>query len=171
MLTPAEQLGLAGAALDARVRQAVNYIPDSTLVHVARQLAEDARANDVVYTHDGAVETVRVMLRPLLVMPEQLSYLHHVCARIMGALARVPELYARDPDIRAVLPLAGDERAWLEEVWPDLARSESPLYGRLDAVCDFTSARWQDSLRFMEPNLSGVGGIHMGPLAETLVMR
>jgi carboxypeptidase Taq len=170
-LTPAEQLGLAGAALDARVRQAVNYIPDSTLVHVARQLAEDARTNDVVYTHDGAVETVRVMLRPLLVMPEQLSYLHHVCARIMGALARVPELYARDADIRAVLPLAADERAWLEEVWPDLARSASPLYGRLDAVCDFTSARWQDSLRFMEPNLSGVGGIHMGPLAETLVMR
>jgi carboxypeptidase Taq len=170
-LTPAEQLGLAGAALDARVRQAVNYIPDSTLVHVARQLTEDARANDVVYSHDGAVEIVRVMLRPLLVMPEQLSYLHHVCARIMAALARVPELYARDPDIRAVLPLAPDERAWLEEVWPDLARSASPLYGRLDAVCDFTSARWQDSLRFMEPNLSGVGGIHMGPLAETLVMR
>ncbi len=49
MLTPAEQLGLAGAALDARVRQAVNFIPDSTLVHVARRLAEDARANDVVY--------------------------------------------------------------------------------------------------------------------------
>ena len=78
MLTPAEQLGLAGAALDARVRQAVNFIPDSTLVHVARRLAEDARASDVVYVHDGAVETVRVMLRPLLVMPEQLGYLHHV---------------------------------------------------------------------------------------------
>jgi hypothetical protein len=111
------------------------------------------------------------MLRPLLVMPEQLSYLHHVCARIMGALARMPELYASDPDIRAVLPLAADERAWFEEVWPDLKQSASPLYGRLDAVCDFTNARWQDSLRFMEPNLSGVGGIHMGPLAETLVMR
>jgi carboxypeptidase Taq len=171
LLTPAEQLGLAGAALDARVRQAVNYIPDSTLVHVARQLAEDARANDVVYAHDGALETVRIMLRPLLVMPEQLSYLHHVCAGIMGALARIPELYARDADIRAVLPLATDERAWFEEVWPAVAKAASPLYGRLDAVCDFTNARWQDSLRFMEPNLSGVGGIHMGPLAETLVMR
>ena len=100
MLTPAEQLGLAGAALDARVRQAVNFIPDSTLVHVARRLAEDARASDVVYVHDGTVETVRVMLRPLLVMPEQLGYLHHVCTRIMSALARFPELYARDADVR-----------------------------------------------------------------------
>ena len=171
MLTPAEQLGLAGAALDARVRQAVNFIPDSTLVHVARRLAEDARASDVVYVHDGAVETVRVMLRPLLVMPEQLGYLHHVCTRIMSALARFPELYARDADVRSALPLADDERAWFDEVWPAVAHAETPLYGRLDAVCDFTSARWQDSLKFMEPNLSGVGGIHLGPLAETLVMR
>jgi carboxypeptidase Taq len=171
VLTPAEQLGLAGAALDARVRQAVNFIPDSTLVHVARRLADDARANDVVYVHDGAVETVRVMLRPLLVMPEQLGFLHHVCTRIMSALARFPELYARDADIRAAVPLADDERAWFDEVWPAVAHAETPLYGRLDAVCDFTSARWQDSLRFMEPNLSGVGGIHLGPLAETLVMR
>lgn len=171
MLTPAEQLGLAGAALDARVRQAVNFIPDSTLVHVARRLADDARASDAIYVHDGAVESVRVMLRPLLVMPEQLSYLHHVCTRIMSALARFPELFARDADIRATVPLADDERAWFDEVWPAVAHAETPLYGRLDAVCDFTSARWQDSLRFMEPNLSGVGGIHLGPLAETLVMR
>ena len=171
MLTPAEQLGLAGAALDARVRQAVNFIPDSTLVHVARRLAEDARSSDVVYVHEGMVETVRVMLRPLLVMPEQLGYLHHVCTRIMSALARFPELYARDADVRKVLPLADDERAWFDEVWPKVAHAEQPLYGRLDAVCDFTSARWQDSLKFMEPNLSGVGGIHLGPLAETLVMR
>jgi len=171
MLTPAEQLGLAGAALDARVRQAVNFIPDSTLAHVARRLGEDARANDVVYQHEGVVEAVRVMLRPLLVMPEQHTYLHHVCTRIMGALARLPELYVRDADIARALPLAADERAWLMEVWPGVAESSNPLYGRLDAVCDFTSARWQDSLRFMEPNLSGVGGIHLGPLAETLVMR
>ncbi len=171
LLTPAEQLGLAGAALDARVRQAVNFIPDSTLVHVARRLADDARASDAVYVHDGYVDTVRVMLRPLLVMPEQLGYLHHVCTRIMSALARFPELYARDADVRRTLPLADDERAWFDEVWPAVAHAETPLYGRLDAVCDFTSARWQDSLRFMEPNLSGVGGIHLGPLAETLVMR
>jgi len=47
VLTPAERLGLAGAALDARVRQAVNYIPDSTLVHVDKALADDARINEV----------------------------------------------------------------------------------------------------------------------------
>ncbi|HEX5048274.1 MAG TPA: carboxypeptidase M32 [Gammaproteobacteria bacterium] len=171
MLSPAEQLGLAGAALDARVRQAVNAIPDAALVHVARRLADDARMNEVVYTRDGVIEAVRVMLRPLLVMPEQLSYLHHVCTRILSALARLPELYTNDADVRRVLPLAADEHAWFEDVWSRIGEASNPLYGRLDAVCDFTSARWQDSLRFMEPNLSGVGGIHLGPLAETLVMR
>lgn len=171
MLTPAEQLGLAGAALDARVRQAVSYIPDATLVHVARRLAEDARFNEMIYARDGVVESVRIMLRPLLVMPEQLGYLHHVCSRVMSALARIPEIYTADPDVRAVLPLAPDEREWFEDVWRETGQGPNPLYGRLDAVCDFTSARWQDSLKFMEPNLSGVGGIHLGPLAEALVMR
>ena len=171
MLTPAEQLGLAGAALDARVRQAVNYIPDSALVHVAKHLADDARTNEVVYAHEGVVETVRIMFRPLLVMPAQQSYLHNVCSRIMSALTRFPDLYVRDAEMRRVLPLADDERAWFEEVWRPLGHAAQTLYGRLDALCDFTSARWQDSLLFMEPNLSGVGGLHFGPLAETLVMR
>jgi carboxypeptidase Taq len=171
MLTPAEELGLAGATLDARVRHAVNHISDAALAHIARRLADDARDNELVYERDGELEAVRVMLRPLLVMPEQLSYLHQVCTRIMAALARVPDLYLADADVRRILPLADDERAWLEATLVQLGQTASPMYGRLDAVCDFTSARWQDSLRFMEPNLSGVGGIHLGPLGETLVMR
>ena len=77
----------------------------------------------------------------------------------------------RDAEVRKILPLAADECAWFDETWALIAHAPNPLYGRLDAVCDFTSARWQDSLRFMEPNLSGVGGIHLGPLSETLVMR
>ena len=171
MLTPAEALGLSGAILDARVRRAVNHIPDLTLAQVARRLAEDARVNEIIYERNGVTEIVRIMLRPLLIMPEQMSYLHHVCTRVMNALSRIPELFVKDPRIRKILPLAPDEMAWFEETWSHLQQGTNPLYGRLDATCDFTSARWQDSLRFMEPNLSGVGGIHLGPLSETLVMR
>ena len=171
VLTPAETLGLSGAILDARVRRAVNHMPDATLALIARRLLDDARANDLVYERNGVTEPVRVMLRPLLVMPEQLSYLHHVCSQLMDALGRIPDLFYHDPAVRKVLPLAPDEIAWFEETWPLISAAASPLYGRLDAVCDFTSAGWQESLRFMEPNLSGVGGIHLGPLAETLVMR
>ncbi len=171
MLTPAEELGLSGAALDARVRRAVSHIPDSTLAYVERRLADDARLNELIYERDGKIEPVRIMLRPLLIMPEQLSYLHSVCMRIVDALKRLPDLYLQDPAVRALLALGPEEHAWLEDTWRQPGRTSNPLYGRLDAVCDFTSARWQDSLQFLEPNLSGVGGIHLGPLAETLVMR
>jgi carboxypeptidase Taq len=171
VLTPAETLGLSGAILDARVRRAVNHIPDAELDIVSRRLTDDARANDLTYERQGVLEPVRVMLRPLLIMPEQQSYLHHVCTRVMAALARIPDLYANDAEVRKILPLAADEAEWFAEVWARMEQAPNPLYGRLDAVCDFTSARWQDSLRFMEPNLSGVGGIHMGPLAERLLMR
>ena len=171
MLSPAEELGLAGAALDARVRRAVNHIPDATLHWLSRRLADDARLNGVVYERDGEIEPVRIMLRPLLVMPEQLAYLHHVCTVIVDALKRLPELYFSDPDVRAILPLAADEEAWLRDCWTALEGGQNALYGRLDAVCDFTGARWQDSLQFLEPNLSGVGGIQLGPLADSLVIR
>jgi carboxypeptidase Taq len=171
MLTPAEELGLSGATLDARVRRAVNHVSDRELAYVERRLAEDARLNELVYERDGVMEPVRVMLRPLLIMPEQLAYVHRVCSTVIDALKRLPDLYLGDPDVRRVLTLTPEEHEWLEECWRAPGRSSNPLYARLDAVCDFTSARWQDSLQFLEPNLSGVGGIHLGPLAETLVMR
>ena len=171
MLTPAEQLGLAGAALDARVRQAVNFIPDSTLVHVARRLAEDARASDVVYDarrrgRDRARHAAAAA-RDARAARLSASRLHadHERARALPRALRARRRRARRL-------AAGRRRARLvRRGVAAVAHAETPLYGRLDAVCDFTSARWQDSLKFMEPNLSGVGGIHLGPLAETLVMR
>jgi carboxypeptidase Taq len=171
MLTPAEELGLAGAMLDARVRRAVNRLSDATLADVARRLTADASTSDMIYARDGTNEPVRIMLRPLLVMPDQLGYLQHVCSRIMDALRRLPDLYLGDEDVRKIVRLAPEEESWLRDVWHRVGKMGNPLYGRLDAVCDFTSARWQDSLRFLEPNLSGVGGIHLGPVAESLVMR
>lgn len=171
MLSPAEELGLSGAALDARVQRAVGRIPESSLAHLARRLTNDARANDAIYEHDGETEPVRIMLRPLIVMPDQIAYLHRVCMRIVDALRRVPEIWAIDPEVRQLLPFAPDEEAWVREALPPIRAGINVLYPRLDAVCDFTSARWQDSLRFLEPNLSGVGGIQLGPLADSLVMR
>ena len=171
MLSPAEELGLAGAALDARVRRAVHHIPDATLAWLSRRLAEDARLNGVIYERAGEIEPVRIMLRPLLVMPEQVTYLQNVCTVIMDALKRLPELYFSDADVRRILPLAADEEAWLQDCMTALEGGQNALYGRLDAVCDFSGARWQDSLQFLEPNLSGVGGIQLGPLADSLVMR
>jgi carboxypeptidase Taq len=171
MLSPTEELGLSAKTLDSRVRRAAMHISADALSRLEQTLKADCWANAVVYERNGMAEAVRVMLRPLVVMPEQVAYLHHVCSRITDALKRLPDLYLADPAVRAMLLLAADEEEWLREVWgPDHSRL-NPVYGRLDAVCDFTGARWQDSLQFIEPNLSGVGGLHLAPVAEALVMR
>ena len=171
MLSPTESLGLTGATLEARVRRASHYASDATLAAISAHLDSDAAANDIFYEREGASETIRIMLRPLLVMPDQLSYVHHVCLRLTEALKRIPALYMQDPRVRQILAITPAEEVWFKSHWSRQHQRLNPIYGRLDAVCDFTGSGWQDSLHFMEPNLSGVGGIHYAPVAEHLVMR
>jgi len=171
MLSPAETVGLLGTTLDNRVRKAVQRVGDGTLARIADRLRIDAAANAIVYERDGVEEPVRIMLRPLLAMPEQLSYVDHVCLKLAEALKRLPALYLEHEDVRKVLAITPAEDQWLRDIWTPQHHNLNPMYGRLDAVCDFTSAAWQESLLFLEPNLSGVGGIHYAPLAEELVMR
>jgi len=171
MLSPAEALGLSGAALESRVRSAANQVADATMVRIASRLNVDANANEMVYERDGARETIRIMLRPLLAMPEQLGYVNHVCLKMMDALKRIPALYLGDPAIRRIVAITPEEHEWLSLSWSAAHQRLNPVYGRLDAVCDFAGAFWRDSLQFMEPNLSGIGGIHFTPITEQLVMR
>lgn len=171
MLSPAEKLGLSGATLDNSVRRAMNHVSDAALKRVADRLRSNAEANSVVYERDGVAEPVRIMLRPLLAMPEQINYVDHVCLKLAEALKQLPALYLEHAEVRRILAITPDEEAWLRATWTPQHQRLNPIYGRLDAVCDFTAAGWQDSLQFMEPNLSGVGGIHFAPLAEQLVMR
>ncbi|MGH6734780.1 MAG: carboxypeptidase M32 [Methyloceanibacter sp.] len=171
ILSPAEALGLSGATLEARIRRAANHVSDATFARIAERLRADAIANEMIYEHEGVQEPVRLMLRPLLVMQEQLSYVHHVCLQLIEALKRLPDLYLQDETIRRIVAVTPDEERWVRETWTKDHSRVNSIYGRLDAVCDFTGAGWQESLHFMEPNLTGVGGIHYAPVAEQMVMR
>jgi carboxypeptidase Taq len=171
VLSPAEALGLSGTTLEGRIRRAAHHVSDATFALIAERLRADARTNQMIYEHDGVEEPIRLMLRPLLFMQEQLSYVHHVCLQLVEALKRLPDLYLEDERIRAVLAITPDEERWFRDTWTKDHQRFNSIYGRLDAVCDFTGAGWQDSLHFMEANLSGVGGIHFAPVAEQLVMR
>lgn len=171
MITPAEVSGLSGAAMEARVRRALRRMSDAELARAAARLKEDALVGGVVYDRGGTPEPVRVMLRPLLMMPEQWDYVHHVCEKFLEALKRLPGLYLEDERVRRVLRIGEEEEAWLREAWCPAVSCMNPIYGRLDAVGDFARADWRDSLKFLEPNLSGIGGIHNGPVAEQAVLR
>jgi hypothetical protein len=169
MLTPAEELGLSGHSLASRVRQAFYKIPEPALVELIHAIRAESARRHLVYLRDGQTETIRVLPCPVTALPNQLAYIHFVTLTIHNALKRLPELYFQDFAVREVLRLSPEEEDWLWRSWGPSHRENNPVFGRLDAVVDFTSPMWKDSLRFLEPNLSGIGGLHLVPTSEHLL--
>jgi hypothetical protein len=169
MLTPAEELGLSGMRLASRTRKAFARIPEKALAQLLQQIHEEAYRRHLVYLRSGEPDAIRVLSCPLTVLPDQLSYIHYVSQIILNALKRLPELYLQDFAVRDVLRLSPDEEQWLWDCWGPSQRENNPIFGRLDAMVDFLSPMWKDSLRFVEPNLSGIGGLHLVPTAERIV--
>src|SRR4030067_3573097 len=62
-----------------------------------------------------------------------------------------------------------EEERWLWDIWGPGQRENNPILGRLDATVDFASPMWKEPLHIIKPNLSSVGGIHIGPSCERLV--
>src|SRR6266481_2379990 len=95
-LTPAEELGLSGLSLDSRVRKVFYGIPPEQIAELIDRMTQEALKRRLIYYRHGEIETIRVMLRPIAVMPDQLAYLHHVSLTILNALKRLPDLYLQD---------------------------------------------------------------------------
>jgi hypothetical protein len=169
MLTPAEELGLSGLSLASRVRKTFYTIPEPELAELIRRIRDEAFRRHLVYLRDGEVDTVRVLPCPITVLPDQLAYIHSVTLTIHNAMKRLPEMYMQDFAVREVLRLMPEEEEWLWKYWGPSHREHNPVFGRLDAMIDFTSPMWKSSLRFVEPNMSGIGGLHLIPTAERIV--
>jgi hypothetical protein len=168
-LTPAEELGLSGLVMAARVRKAFASIDEPALRRLIDRLDAEALRRHLFYIRDGLEESIRILPCPLTVLPDQLAYVHTASLTILNALKRLPQLYVDDPDVRETLRLAPEEEAWFRACWDAGPRESDPVFGRLDAVVDFTSPMWKNALHFLEPNLGGVGGIHLLPTAENIV--
>ena len=169
MLTPAEEMGLSGLNLAAQVRKAFDTLPEQTIVRMMQRIHEESTRRHLIYLRDGQRDTIRVLPLPLTVLPDQLAYLHSVSLTVQNALKRLPELYLQDPAIRELLRLMPDEEKWLHDCWGPSQRENNPVFARLDAVVDFTSPMWKTSLCFLEPNLSGIGGLHLVPTCEQIL--
>jgi hypothetical protein len=169
MLTPAEELGLSGHALASRVRKAFYRIPEPELLAVLQRVREECFRRHLIYLRDGRPDAIRVLPCPVTILSDQLAYIHFVSLTILNALKRLPELYMQDFAVRDVLRLTPEEEKWLWDCWGPSQRDANPVFGRLDAMIDFTSPMWKDSLRFVEPNLSCIGGLHLVPTCEHIV--
>jgi hypothetical protein len=169
LLTPAEEMGLSGMNLAARVRKAFDQIPEETVVRLIQRIREESTRRHLIYLRDGQLDTIRVLPLPLTVLPDQLAYLHSVVLTVQNALKRLPELYLQDADVRERLRLLPEEEKWLEDCSGPSQRENNPVFARLDAVIDFTSPMWKNTLLFLEPNLSGIGGLHLVPTCERIL--
>jgi hypothetical protein len=171
---PAELNGLRGARMAARVRQALYRSPPADLAEAFRRMREGATARHLDYFMDGVVQTIRVFPCPITILPDEVAYVHQVVRTLHEALVRLPELYTADPTVRGILRLEPEEDEWLRGCWRPGERTRNPVFGRLDALVDYTSPVWKDTFKFVEPNLTGIGGLHLIPsveeiLAETIV--
>src|SRR6516162_5702167 len=164
MLTPAEELGLSGLALASRVRKAFEKIPETQLVDLLGRLRDEACHRHLIYLRDGQFDTIPVFACPMTVLPDQVSYIHFVTQTIQNAVKRLPDLYQQDLAVREILQISPEEEVWLDDCWGPAQRDNNPIFGRLDAMIDFISPMWKDSLRFVEPNLGGIGGLHLVPM-------
>ena len=164
-----DTLGLLGARLAARVRQALYRTPADELAQAGQRMREGAVARHLDYFSEGRVETIRVFPCPITVLAEQVVYIHGVVRTLHDALRRMPELYLADADIRDILRLEPEEEAWLRECWTPDVRAQNPVFSRLDALVDYTSPAWKETLKFVEPNLTGIGGLYLVPSVEEVV--
>jgi len=169
MLTPAEEVGLSGLSLASKVRKAFYKIPEPALIALLHSMRAESVARHLIYLRDGELDTIRVLPCPITVLPDQLAYIHYVSLTIQNALKRLPELYMQDFAVRDLLRISPEEEDWLWRCWGPSQREHNPIFGRLDAMIDFISPMWKDSLRFLEPNMSGIGGLHLVPTAERIV--
>jgi|SRR6266496_1357902 len=169
MYSPAEEVGLMGMRLATRVQHAFDQIPQDALVdlmHAIRQASDDRH---LVYQRDGVTEIIRLLPCPLTLRPDQLGYTHYVSETILNCIKRLPDLYFQVPQVREILRITPAEEEWLRECWTPAHREANPVFGRLDAVVDYATAMWKDSIKFMEPNLSGIGGLHIAPTSMRIL--
>ena len=169
MHTPAEEVGLANRRVGARLRAALLGLTPERMRDLVHAVQEDARAATLLYLEEGRGREVNVLPAPLTVLPEQLRYLHSAALTVHEASKRLLALWLADANVRSALPLSHVEEEWIRSCWgPSHARS-NPVFGRLDAAARLESPQWKRSLQFLEPNLTGIGGLHMLPSAERIL--
>jgi hypothetical protein len=161
--TPAEEVGLSGLRLATRVQHALERLPPHEMTALLRAIRTAATERHLAYQRHGDTETIRLLPCPLTLRPDQLGYTHYVSTTVLNCIKRLPDLYFEVPAVRDMLRVTPLEEEWLRDCWTPAHREANPVFARLDAVVDYTTAMWKDSIKFMEPNLSGIGGLHIAP--------
>ena len=124
-----------------RVQRALDRVPPGQMVELIHAIHRSATARYVAYQRHGVTETVRLLPCPLIVRPDQVAYTHYISQTLLNCLKRLPDLYFEVPEVREILRVTPIEEGWLRECWTPAHREANAVFGRLDAVVDYTKAR------------------------------
>jgi hypothetical protein len=164
-----QDVGLMGLRLATRVQHALDQIPQDEMIELIHAMQREATSRHLAYQRDGVTETIRLLPCPLTLRTDQLGYTHYISTTLLNCLKRLPDLYFEVPEVREILRVTPVEEEWLRDFWTPAHREANPIFGRLDVVVDYTAAMWKDSIKFLEPNLTGIGGLHLGPTAMSIL--
>lgn len=129
----------------------------------------------VWWEEESARTPIPVMLRPRLIDLSCRGYVHHVTWQVRMGLRRVVKLVAENPQAAAALPLEAREREWFmryrHEDRPYSMPAGPRIFCRLDALVRFDGPGWRDTLKFVETNTVGIGGMSYAPVAQEVVCQ
>ena len=136
---------------------------------LAHSVAKTAFAEGAWKEHEGCARALPVTLRPRVVRLARHGYVHHVAWQVRLALTRLGKVYGESEQARHALPLEDGERAWLERHGrPGMTQR---LFARLDAIGSLDAPRWKSSLKLIEPNVIGIGGMRYSAAAEEALIE
>jgi len=158
-----------GQRLATRVQNALDRVPAAELVELMRAIRQMATDRHLSYQRNGLTETIQLLPCPITMRNDQLGYTHYVSQTILECTKRLPDMYFEVPEVHDILRVGPVEEEWLRECWTPAHRETNPIFGRLDAVVDYASPMWKDSIKFMEPNLSGIGGLHIAATSVSIL--
>ena len=135
----------------------------------------DALAGGVWIEHgaDGARRPIDVMLRPHLLDLQSRAYAHHAAWQLRLALRAQSQLLVERPAAQALFPMDEAERAWLERYrWTEaIGQQRERVFCRLDALVHAEPGHWQPTMKFVEVNVVGIGGMTYAPALERALER
>ena len=102
--------------------------------------------------------TVPMTVQPTLVDPATEGYLHHAAWQMRLALQRLPDVIAEDPAAAGLLEMSEAEHDWFNAYKSPMLGPDS-RFCRVDALFRNTQGSRPAHLKFIEPNVVGLGGM------------
>lgn len=98
---------------------------------------------------------IDVMPAPSLLSEPRLRFLHRLSETINTYVRRMPDLYAKHAEVRALLPFGDHERSWIEDCWREEHKGVQTIVGRND----FDMPRVARNTVAFETNGCSIGGL------------